>query len=437
MRVLHLSPTDTEGGAARGVYQLHQGLRAAGVDSIMLVQRKYSDDPFVHTRMHAGGRYYNALYDRLDRVPLRFYDWTRQNWWTVGWLPYDVRGPVDRLKPDIVQFHWIGHGAAPIRTLARLRGYPIVWTLRDMWTLTGGCHYSDDCERFLEGCGACPQLGSGRSHDISRWQWNRKKRAWRDVAIDYVGLSNWIADYARRSPLTRGNRVSVIPNGIDIERFAPSDVAAARASWDLPADRAIILCGALFGSFFGVNERRKGFHYLRESLRMLAAQGWGERATVVVFGADGGDLDVGLDVRYVGRIRDDRRLAALYAASDVMVVPSLQESFGKTAAEAMACGTPVTAFANTGLLDIVDHRQNGFLARQHSAADLAQGIAWCIDEVAKGDGLRQRARHKVVEAFDIQGVVRRYIALYDRILEQRQVAAARGPASAAERQAAA
>ncbi len=431
MRVLHLSPTDTEGGAARGVYQLHCGLRTAGIDSRMLVQRKFSDDPSVVTRQF-DGRLSNALYERLDRLPLKLYDWTHQNWWTVGWLPFDLRRAVDRLKPDIVQFHWIGHGAAPIRTMRRLHDYPIVWTLRDMWPLTGGCHYSGDCEKFLAGCGACPQLGSPRSFDISRWQWQRKQRAWHDVSIDYVGLSNWIADYARHSPLTAGNRVSVIPNGIDLERFSPGDQAAARAAWDLPQDRRIVLFGALFGTFFGVTERRKGFEYLREALQMLAAQGWADGAMAVVFGAEDGDLDVGLDVRYVGRVRDDGSLASLYAAADVMVVPSLQENFGKTAAEALACGTPVAAFANSGLLDIVDHRQNGYLAQTCSAEDLARGIAWCISEVIRDDRLRRQARRKAVEAFDIRSVVERYISLYEGILERRRPAPAstRRPAAA-------
>jgi glycosyltransferase involved in cell wall biosynthesis len=293
-----------------------------------------------------------------------------------------------------------------------------------MWTLTGGCHYSDDCEKFLSGCGACPQLGSTHCLDISRWQWNRKHRAWRDLTIDYVGLSNWIADYARRSPLTEGSRVSVIPNGIDVNRFQPLDMAEARAAWNLPIDRKIILAGALFGSFFGVAERRKGFHYLQEALRILAAQGWHDRAMVVIFGADSGELDTGLDVRYVGRLRHDTELASLYSTADVMVVPSLQESFGKTAAEAMACGTPVAAFANSGLLDIVDHKQSGYLAELNSASDLASGIAWCVDGVADSGGLRRRARRKAVEAFNVRSVVDRYIELYERILERRGRAAA-------------
>ncbi|MBL8705601.1 MAG: glycosyltransferase, partial [Rhodospirillales bacterium] len=110
MRILHLSPTDTQGGAARGAYGLHQALRATGIDSRMLVLRKYSDDPSVHSQATCGGRIGAGLRDRLDRVPLQLYRWERENWWTVGWLPYRIRNAVDRLAPDLVHLHGVGRG---------------------------------------------------------------------------------------------------------------------------------------------------------------------------------------------------------------------------------------------------------------------------------------------------------------------------------------
>src|SRR3546814_15096041 len=109
-----------------------------------------------------------------------------------------------------------------------------------MWPLTGGCHYSGGCERYLSGCGSRPQLASNSRFDISWWQWRRMRQAWKDVKISFVALSNWMAEMVRHSPLTGGNEVSVIPNGIDVERFAPTDKAAARAAWRLPQDRKII-----------------------------------------------------------------------------------------------------------------------------------------------------------------------------------------------------
>lgn len=414
MRILHLSPTDTQGGAARGAYGLHQALRGIGVDSQMLVLRKYGDDPSVHGHATCGGRIGAGLRDRLDRIPLQLYRWERENWWTVGWLPFRVRDAVDRLAPDLVHLHGVGRGAAPIESLAQLDAYPLVWTLRDLWVLTGGCHYTSGCERYLAGCGMCPQLGSRNGADLSRWQWSRKRRAWSDIRVAHVGLSHWIADCARRSPLTFGNDVSVIPNGIDTDRFAPTGRDAGRQAWNLPRNKRVIL----FGALHCLTDPRKGFAYFRDALgRMAAEQALGD-AIAVVFGNEGDGPDLGIETRYLGTIRYDADLARLYGAADVMVVPSTEEGFGKTAAEAMACGTPVVGFDNTGLPDIVDHRQNGYLADHLSAEALAEGITWALDALARDPSIRSRARAKILRAFGAASVAERYAALYCQRIAQ-------------------
>jgi glycosyltransferase involved in cell wall biosynthesis len=415
MRVVHVLPTDIDGGAARGAHNLHVALRSQGVDSLMLVQRKYSDDPYVFSTSRAGGVWHSGLRDRLDRLPLRLHKWRREGWWTVGWLPFDVSELIDQMKPDVVQFHWAGRGAAPIKILNRLADlkYPMVWTLRDMWPLTGGCHYSNGCEKFLDKCGACPQLNSSTSHDLSRWLWQRKYRAWQNVNLTYIAMCNWMADYARRSPLTFGNEVSVIPNGIDVDKYTPADKAFARSVWRIEPGKKVILFGALHATL----DPRKGFSYLSEALRRLAPK-WKDRAVAVVFGGNMDGSDLGIPTRSVGRLHDDVSLALLYSTADVMVVPSVQENFGKTAIEAMACGAPVVAFANTGQIDILDHKINGYLAEDLSSEDLASGIEWCLEHPDHGD-LARRARAKVVNSFDLKDVAARHIDLYSRLIARR------------------
>src|SRR5690606_97251 len=326
IRVLHISPTDIEGGAAMGAYGIHKALQRSGADSLMLVQRKYGDDPSVITQRAGGHFLMEALRDRFDRLPLRLQRRQPDSWWTVGLLSIDVTAAVRKLDPDIVQFHWAGRGAAPIETLKRIRHVPIVWTLRDMWPLTGGCHYSGGCQRFLSGCGFCPQLGSAHARDLSAWQWRRKHRAWRDANITFVALSRWMASYAKQSPLVFGKPVSIIPNGVDIEVFRPMSREAARRIWRLPTNRPIVMFGALFGT----QDPRKGFSYLRDALRHLAAGDKGRDLLAVIFGADSGTQDLGIETLYMGTIRERNDLASLYACADVMVVPSTEENFGKT-----------------------------------------------------------------------------------------------------------
>ena len=417
LRVLHVSPTDIVGGAALGAYGVHRALLKTGIDSLMLVQRKYSDDPSVITQGRGISRAVEALRDRIDRIPLHMQARRPDAWWTVGLLPINVRSMVRRLKPDLLQFHWAGRGAGPIETIRDLRDVPIVWTLRDMWPLTGGCHYSAGCQRFLTGCGVCPQIGSVKAADLSSWQWKRKYRAWRHLDVTFLALSRWMASYARQSPLAYNKTVSVIPNGIDTGTFRPKDKAAARQIWNLPADRKVVMFGALFGT----KDPRKGFNYLCDALRLLAEKGAAKDLLAVVFGAEDGP-ETGVETRYVGTIHNRAALADLYACADVMVLPSLEENFGKTTLESMACGVPTVAFANSGQLDIIDHQINGYLAEDRSAEDLARGIVWCLDPDRGPRGLGRLARAKVKENFDIDVVAKKHVALYEELLHKRRFA---------------
>lgn len=383
----------------------------------MLVLRKYGDDPTVTAVGRARGSINSGLRDRLDRLPLRLHRKRGDGWWTVGWLPFDIMRSIDRMRPDIVQFHWAGRGVAPIGMLQRLtrRGYPVVWTLRDMWPLTGGCHYSNGCEKFLTQCGACHQLGTQSPYDLSTWQWRRKHRAWRNAEVTYVAMSNWMADYAKRSPLTFENEVAIIPNGIDTARFSPVDKDFARSVWGIPKNKRVILFGALNAT----TDRRKGFEFLRDALSKLSADGWRDDTVFVMFGGESEGENVGLPTHHVGRVHDEVSLSLLYSCADVMVVPSVQENFGKTAIEAMACGVPVVAFANTGQLDIIDHRVNGYLAENLSTEDLANGIAWCLTHGGAGEGLSRNARGKALRKFDMRRIARSHVDLYQRLLSRR------------------
>lgn len=112
---------------------------------------------------------------------------------------------------------------------------------------------------------------------------------------------------------------------------------------------------------------------------------------------------------------DDVSLRLLYSAADVMVVPSLQEAFGQTASESMACGRPVVAFAATGLLDLVDHKMSGYLAKPFDTKDLARGIDWILQH-ENPEQLAQAARVKVLREFDSKVVVQKYIQLYKEVL---------------------
>lgn len=414
MRILHISTSDTRGGAARGSYWLHRALCEAGIDSVMLVGRKYSDDERVLSFSGVTAPVRERLRDALDQVPLRGYRKTDESFWTVGWVPRRLTSSVASLRPDLVHLHWFGGGFLPISALTNL-SVPLVWTLRDMWAFTGGCHYTAGCTGYRTSCGRCPQLHSIRDRDLSRSIWQQKHDTWAGLNLWLVPISTWLAECAAQSRLFAETPSRVIPNGVDTRRFRPIPAAEARAAWGLSPDRRYIL----FGAVNALHDGRKGFSQLAEAARILTESCWTTRAELLVFGdlAPETAPSLGLTTRFLGPIDDDERLAQLYAAADVMVVPSLQEAFGKTLIEAMACGTPVVAFASGGPVDIVTHGEDGYLARPFEPTDLARGIEWSLESPSRTEELGRRARRRVEQDFDMRVVVDRYHDLYRSILE--------------------
>lgn len=424
MKVLALNTFDADGGAARAAVRLSQSLRQEAVDIRLRVLRKTTDLDWVEAQTGLVGKLQALTRPVLDTLPLRRYPARAALPWSVNWLPAkSVDAAVAEV--DLVHLHWVGFGFLAPAQLKRWHR-PVVWTLHDMWPVTGGCHYSNDCQGFRSQCGQCPQLGSSNQQDLSARQHAAKADAMRHAAVTFVSPSRWMAEQARASGVLAGNAVHVIANGLDVDRFQPLDQAMARQAFGLPADRKIILFGAI--NAFG--DERKGAALMLSAIRRLHEQGWAESTPplYVVFGAsaltDAAWSD--LPIHCVGRLHDDVALALLYSAADVMVVPSLYETFGQTASEAMACGTPVVAFAATGLLDVVVHGETGYLAQPYEAEDLAQGIRWVLAEPERHQRLARAARQRSEECFDQRVVARQHKELYQSLLDQ-SVAAAANP----------
>jgi glycosyltransferase involved in cell wall biosynthesis len=408
MKTLHLSTSDIDNGGARAAYRLHKGLQSIGCDSQMLVRAKFSSDPSICAEKSILTKFGPPASD----IPLWFYPKSSYEMFSVQWFPDVLASKVDQINPDIINLHWVCNGYLQVETLAKLKK-PIIWTLHDMWPFTGGCHYVQDCDKYKDSCGACPQLESNRDFDLSRWVWNRKIRALKKVNPIIVTTSQWMADCARQSSLFKNFRVETIPLGLDTTTYKPINRKFARELLNLPQDKQLIL----FGAIGATTNNRKGFQLLLPALKMLSMDGWENRLEIVIFGSSDPEhsVDMGFKSHYLGYVRDDILLAAIYSAADVMIVPSVQEAFGQTAIEAMSCGTPVIAFNSTGLRDIVDHQQNGYLVTPFEVADLATGIAWALSDHERYEKLSAYARKKALQEFSTNIQSSRYLSLYEDI----------------------
>ena len=407
MRVLHLSTSDIEGGAARAAHRLHQGLKTIGVDSQMLVRAKDSLDKTVTAKQDI----LTKLGPITNGLPLKLHQSHNQSLFSPQWFSDSVVGSVRKIEPKIINLHWICNGFLKIENLAKFNK-PIVWTLQDMWAFTGGCHYTNNCDRYTDSCGSCPQLHSSKQRDLSRWIWQRKAKAWKNLNLTIVAPSSWMAKCAASSSLFQDLRIEVIPFCLDTTKYKPINKQVARESLNLPQEKQLIMFGALAAT----KDRRKGFHLLIHALQSLNLSEWQDKIELVVFGASLSEnpIDLGFKTNYLGHLNDDVSLAIVYSAADVMVVPSLQEAFGQTASESLACGTPVVAFDATGLKDIVEHQQNGYLAKAYEFEDLAKGIGWVLEHKERHQQLCVKARQKAEKEFNLPLQAKRYLSLYLR-----------------------
>lgn len=406
MKVVHVVGGGLDGGAARGALWLHEALLRQGIASSLLSQygppapgiTTFAGNPAKKLKQMALGLLDNLpfrLYTRRDKIP-----------YATGFFGNRILSePVVR-EADIVHCHWINGGTLSIFSLSKFKK-PVVWTLRDMWPLTGGCHYSLSCDRYKLGCGECQYLKSNVAHDLTRFVFTRKRRAYARADLHPVAISQWLADCAEESGLFAD--VSVIPNGVDPAVFCPIEKPVARNILGLPANRPIVLAGAQ-----SLNDFYKGFPQYLKAIPIIAED---KQPFFLFFGK----LDANAiplretQFRSLGLLKDDISLRLAYSAADVFVAPSTQEAFGKTIIEAMACGTPVVAFRSTGPQDIITHESDGYLAQPYDPRSLAAGIRFLLDRGDHTDFIRA-PRNTVLRQFTIDLVAAQYRELYNRIL---------------------
>ena len=417
MKVCIVSSANGRAGGHAAAYRLHQGCLPK-ISSTMLVGDKTRGDYTVVSPQSRLAKTWANVAPTLDALPKLFYPNRDRTTYSLQWLPDRVAAKVAEIDPDIVNLHWINSGYVQVETIAKFNR-PIVWTLHDMWPFTGGCHYSQGCDRYIHSCGSCPLLKSNNDWDLSRWLWQRKAKSWQNIDLTIVTPSEWLAQCAAASTLFRDLRIKVIPNGLDTQRYRPRDRSFAREIIGLPLDKKIIL----FGAVSATSNDRKGYSLLMPALQKLKHL-TKQQMELVIFGADRpkNSPDFGIEARYLGRFNDDISIALLYSSADVFVAPSVQDNLPNTVMEALACCTPCVAFNIGGMPDLIDRQHNGYLAKAYEPEDLARGIAWVIEDSDRWQNLSACARSKVEREFALEKQAQSYIQLYEDILVKRNAA---------------
>ena len=362
MKILHIVSGDLNGGAARGAYWLHSGLKELNIDSKIFTNSKITlgDNSVVTINNSKKRKAINIIRGQLDNLFPLFYRKRKKIIFSSSFFGVDFTKTNEYKEADIVHLHWINGSFVNIKHLGKIEK-SIVWTMRDMWPMTGGCHYAMECDKYKTGCGNCEQLNSHSSYDLSKFILNRKKKYLpKDMKI--VGISHWLSDEAKKSELFKDYDVRTISNNIDSKEFFPVDKDIARKILGIKSSKKIILVGST-----NLKDFYKGFDKYLEAIKQLDK----EKYFLCFFGNVDKNVvsDLGFEYKSFGYLNDNISLRLIYSCANVFVAPSLMDAFGKTIAESMGCGTPVVCFDATGPKDIVTHKVDGYKVESFKSGD--------------------------------------------------------------------
>jgi glycosyltransferase involved in cell wall biosynthesis len=392
MRALLMSFSNSGGGADRAAQRIHDAVQRSGVDATLAVAEVVEHVPGTREIPYRGLPGHRFLRRNVGDWALWLQKSSNPMHRSINIVPSGALPFVNSPEWDVVHLHWMGRDTLSITDIGKIQ-HPIVWTLHDSWPFSGADHHPEDehDDRFAHGYTSESRRPGNSRFDLDAWVFHRKVRAWKRP-LWLAAPSRYMAELASRSTLTSTWPCRVIPNPIDTDVFSPSTDAArdARVRDRLGVDPTapLLLVGSSPGS-----PRNKGWDLLVPALRSLAVRF--PDVTCVQFGGDESLArgETGLPLIRTGHIHDVSQLVDLYRTATAMIVPSRLESFSQTAAEAQACGTPVVAFATSGLLDVVEDGGSGLLARPGDSRSLSESIERLITD----DGLRARLSNRARE----------------------------------------
>ena len=406
LKILHINYNDINGGAAIAVQRIIEAQKLEELSPALLVAEKNSkNDEVIGTSSTIEEIKWKLLIsinrklEKLERK--KKYDSNSYNL-----IPNNFVKKINKLDFDIVNLHWIGNNLIPINDIKKIKK-PLVWTLHDMWPYTGSEHYSLD-KRYSEAYNKKNKPDDLKGLDIERYCWNLKKKHY-PKNLNIIATSDWQLKSSKNSYLFKNFLIKKIQYPIDDNFWKPVDKNYSKKELNLPLNKKIILIGSE-----KVDSKRKGFYLINDIIKKLNKK----NLLFVFFGKIKEENKIAIpehEVNYLNSINPNSYdLKMIYSAADLFLATSIQESFGQTILEASCCNIPSVSFSNNGISDVINHKYNGYVAKENDIDDFAKGIEWCLKNISESRMLENRKN--IIKKFSLKEIGKKYKNFYSSII---------------------
>jgi protein O-GlcNAc transferase len=398
--VLHINTFDKIGGAAILANSLCKELNGRGLDSKLLVHKKFFNDN------------YTFLLKRIRSIKQLLFDFLQiRNNWDDFYESSSIKiFELELFKnADIIHLHNI-HGGyfnpllLPVLTSIK----PVIWTFHDTQELKYPCDNYKTCEKWQNDCYDCDYYDKKYFEDKMFKLWLKKKNIFESSNFTIVCPSNWLKSKVQNS-VFRNHNIELVYNGIDTLIYTNKRDLVNRTDFGLPDDKFIIL----FIAHGGINNPSKGGEYFHKVYDCLKSN---EFFFISIGGNKTGFKDKNwMEIDYID---DQIKMASYYSLSDLLVYPSVNDVFGLVVAESLACGTPVVTFRTGGIPEIVEHMKTGYIAPQGDIDKIIDGVMIYYNNVELRKRVEIDGPLRVKQKFSVDVMVDNYIRLYEKKIKE-------------------
>ena len=431
IKVLHVSYSDSIGGAARAAFRVHQAIVNNNqnnklISSMRVIKKNtnlrnihggYPDSQKFKYQKHCFlNKLSRVLYKSIHRPTYTF----ATSWPSTG-LGLELNKAYKNKKLDLINLHWLGNNCLSVKEIGKLN-MPLVWRMADEWAYRGCEHYAEDILEFDKNDQDVKYINGYKKgkifFDLDKINFNLKKKYWGNN-ISIVAPSNWIANNARKSFLFKESLIKVIPTPIDPDKWCPIDMSKARKLLNLPINQKLIL----FVAINAAKDSRKGFDIAVRSLKIFLDNYKSKvNVSLVVIGQKNlKNFKLNIQIFSPGFIRDDSILKLYYSACDLFLLPSKQDNLPGTGLEAQACGLPVVGFDIGGISDVLQNNITGALAKPFSQNSLSEKMFWVLENEERYKQIRQQSRLRAISLWDPKKISAMYYDFYHEAIDRFKV----------------